>query len=166
MVAKEFLLNKLKVFKVWLVLIFLGFFLASCLPKTGHISWQATDDVEVDLANGFLHPGFNYYYCGPEAIPHTIIGLYKDVPFQQNFWQPAQYGQTQVKEWLQAIDNPHRPVNDMYFGGRLLDRKGNFLGIWYSKHHFYSGYLDGEGRLVVLRPVERAKRNFMGFIFS
>ncbi len=137
------------------VLLLAGVFLISCLPTTGHISWQASDEVELELGKGQLPSGYSYYYLGPEAIPHTIIGIPADVPFQPNFWKPAEFGKQQVNEWLEAIDNKHRDVKDFYFGGRLLDRKGNFLGIWYSKYHFYSGYVDSEGRLVIMRPLRR-----------
>ncbi|MEN8257686.1 MAG: hypothetical protein ABFS09_07470 [Thermodesulfobacteriota bacterium] len=142
----------------FILLVFLCFFLISCLPKTGHISLDFDDDVEVDLTRGKLQPGFIYYYSGPEAEPHTIIAIDDDVPFQQNFWQPAQFGKIQVEEWLEAIDNRHRPITDMYSGGRLLDRKGNFLGIWFSRYNFFAGYIDSEGKLVIKRPHRRNNR--------
>jgi hypothetical protein len=137
---------------LWLCVLLCAFLL-SCLAKTGHISWQASDEVEDDLAKGHLPPGLTFYYSGPEAIPHTIIGIASDQPFQQNFWQPVAFGGQQVKEWLADIDNRHRSVRDMYFGGRLVDRQGNFLGIWYSKYRFFSGYFDSDSRLVILRPL-------------
>lgn len=155
---------RLRRFQYRVVLLLLCVFVVSCLPKTGQISWHASDKVEIDLTKGHLQPGFTYYYTGPEAIPHTIIAIRDDVPFQQNFWLPVEFGELQVKEWLQAIDNNHRAVTDMYFGGRLLDRKGNFLGIWYSRDRFYSGYIDSEGRLVILRPVRRNKEPW--YIFN
>ncbi len=144
---------KVRLCKVMSILVLLSGFMAACLPQSGHISWQADQEVEVGLSQGQLHPGLVYYYSGPEALPHTIIGVRADLPFKQSFWQPALFGEQQVKEWLAAIDNPHRPVNDMYFGGNLLSRKGEFLGVWFSKYHFYSGYLDSDGNLIVLRPL-------------
>lgn len=148
---------KIRLFpRSWYVALFC-IFLVSCLPKTGHISWQASVEVENDLNQGDLQPGLTYYYSGPEALPHTIIGIVADQPFQQNFWQPVPFGAQQVKEWLADIDNPHRSVKDMYFGGKLFDRQGHFLGIWYSKYRFYSGYLDSDSKLVILRPLRPAK---------
>ncbi len=149
---------KARVLLLSLTCVFFSALLVSCLPKTGHISWQASDEVESALSRGQLQPGLTYYYSGPEALPHTIIGILSDLPFQQNFWQPVQFGAMQVKEWLAAIDNAHRDVTDMYYGGELLDRKGNYLGIWYSKHRFYSGYLDNDGKLIVLRPLRHEKK--------
>lgn len=152
---------KIRSVQFTLVVFLLCAFIVSCLPQTGHISWQASDKVEIDLSQGHLQPGLTYYYSGPEALPHTIIGVRSDLPFKQNFWQPALFGEQQVKEWLEAIDNHHRPVTDMYFGGELLSRKGEFLGIWFSKHRFYSGYLDSDGNLIVLRPARHEEKSFM-----
>lgn len=143
-------------------LLYILFFVAACLPKTGHISWQASDQVEPALVAGG-ESGFAYYYSGSEALPHTIIGVRENVPFRRNLWQPAEFGEVQVREWLENIDNRHRPITNLYSGGKLYNRKGDFLGIWYSRYRFYSGYVDSDGKLVIQPPIRRDQR---GTIFN
>lgn len=138
-------------------LLYILFFVTACLPKTGHISWQASDQVEPALAAGG-EDSFAYYYSGSEALPHTIIGIRENVPFRRNLWQPAEFGEVQVREWLENIDNRHRPITDTYSGAKLYNRKGDFLGIWYSKYRFYSGYVDSDGKLVIQPPIRRDQR--------
>jgi hypothetical protein len=145
-------------FLTGLGIFYLILFVAACLPKTGHITWQASDEVEPALAAG-VKSGLVYYYSGSETVPHTIIGIKEEVPFRRNLWQPAEFGEAQVREWLENIDNPHRPIRDIYSGGKLYSRKGDFLGVWYSKYRFYSGYIDSEGKLVVQPPIRAHHRS-------
>ena len=131
--------------------------LTSCLPKNGQISLHFDDQVEVNLSQGRLQPGFSYFYSGPEAEPHTIIGIAEDVSFQQDLWQPATQGVAQVERWLENIDNRHRSITDMYSGGTLVDGQGKELGVWFSKYRFYSGSYNSQGKLIIRRPLRDKK---------
>lgn len=140
-----------------IILAFSVVFLVSCAPIANQISLHYDDQVEADLTGGRLQSGFQYYYSGPEAKPHTIIGVSEDVSFQQDLWQPAREGNEQVQKWLENIDNRHRNITDMYSGGRLRDEQGREVGIWFSKYRFFSGVLSSEGELVIRRPLRDKK---------
>ena len=138
------------------------FFLVSCLPKSGNISLRYDDQVEIDLTKGKLQSGLTYFYSGPEAEPHTIIGIADKVSFQHDLWQPAQQGKAQVLRWLESIDNRHRSITDMYSGGSLVDGEGKILGVWFSKYRFFSGFITSEGKLVIRRPLRDKKGEIFG----
>lgn len=146
-----------------LILLLCCGFLVSCVPKIGNISRQASDEVEVDLSKGYLLPGMHCYFSGSETLPHTIITLSQEVTFQQDLWQASSLCGPQVKEWLEDIDNRHRPINDMYTAGKLLDSNGQLLGYWYSKYDFQSGHIDSNGVLSIQRPLQRRKGRLFNY---
>ena len=151
-------------FYILFLLSCVALFGVSCASTGTQLSWRASDDVEMNLAEGKMLPQFSYYYSGSESQPHTIIAIRKNVSFKQSLWQPASSSAYSVREWLEAIDNPHRPVNDRYFGGELLGEEGDVVGMWYSKHRFLVGYFNANDKLVVPQPLKKkGKRSLLKY---
>lgn len=75
---------------------------------------------------------YQYYYSGPEAEPFAILGIRRDYQFEKGLWKKIDLTESQLKRWMDRIDNPHREARHRYYGSYIVDRGGDRVGIWYA----------------------------------
>jgi hypothetical protein len=76
-------------------------------------------------------PDHHYYFSGPDAFPDAIIAVDSNYTLASRLWKPIDMTEAQLKRWIfyptrRALYYPYT------YGRRILDDRGNQLGVWYS----------------------------------
>ena len=119
---------------------------------------QPTFEVEAGLQSGLLAKEYTFYYSGSQALPHTIIAVLKGVGFDQSLWQEVAPSEAVLTSWYEMIDNPHRAVQEQYFGGFIVNGAGQRVALWYSMHRYRNAELREDGVLHIARPFIKSNR--------
>lgn len=79
-----------------------------------------------------LPKDMDVYFSGPADRPYAVIGIYKDVDFDPNIWQPISIDAENIGKWRYMIENYNDMLANPYFGYDILDPDGKIIGKWIS----------------------------------
>jgi len=79
-----------------------------------------------------LPKDMDIYFSGPADRPFAVIGIYKDVNFDPNIWQPISIEAENIGKWRHMIENYNDMLANPYFGYDILDPTGKVIGKWLS----------------------------------
>ena len=106
--------------------------LAGCgLPASG-VTFRGSLAVAEALEEGLPLPGYTYYYSGPENYPMAIRVMRPEFQLRHGFWKPVELTPTQLRGWMEVINNRYRNPRSQYKGSVIRTAGGQEIGIWYS----------------------------------
>lgn len=108
-----------------------------------------------------------YYYSGPDAVPHAIIGIHKNYTLKHPFWKKVDLTPQKLKDWLSLMNIEAYDYQPLPNGSKILDEKGNQVGVWYSRFSITTVIIKGN-QVNIFPPDQQRnkKRNFLGLAKS
>jgi hypothetical protein len=103
--------------------------LMGCTGTYGRFVYdEAVDDTFEQLS---VLRGHSYYYSGPDSYPDVIIAINEEYTLASKLWKPIEITEAQLKKWI-YYPTRRAQYYPYTFGRRILDERGNQLGVWYS----------------------------------
>lgn len=106
-------------------------------------------------------PNYNYYYSGPDAQPHYLIGIDDSYKLKSKLWKPVDLTSAMLKDWF----NYYRPrvggYNPLPYGAFISGPNGERIGLWYSVHDWRltgSATLGEDNEVTVIMPSDEGLR--------
>ena len=90
-----------------------------------------------------------YYTTGQGNIPHAIIGIQDSFKLRSGIWKPVELTTPLLRSWVTKMDNIYGYPP---YGSRILDDKGQQLGIWYSSKQWTTVIIEENNEIAVLAP--------------
>jgi hypothetical protein len=76
-------------------------------------------------------PDYKYYYAGPDAHPHYIIGIDDRYELKSELWKPVDLTPEMLKNWFNYL-RPRVGYSPYPYGAFIMGSNGEQIGLWYS----------------------------------
>ena len=90
-----------------------------------------------------------YYYNGWGSVPYAIIAIDRKYKLRKGLWKPVEATVPLLRSWVRQMDSiygyPPR-------GFRILDHKGNQVGVWYSSKQWTTIVIEDDNQIAVFAP--------------
>ena len=90
-----------------------------------------------------------YYYNGWGSVPYAIIAIDRKYKLRKGLWKPVEATVPLLRGWVSQMDSiygyPPR-------GYRILDHKGNPVGVWYSSKQWTTIVIEEDNQIAVFAP--------------
>jgi hypothetical protein len=103
-----------------------------------------------DVTRAFETPrvleNHQYYYSGWGSVPYAIIAIDRKYKLRKGLWKPVEATVPLLRGWVNQMDSiygyPPR-------GFRILDHKGNPVGVWYSSKQWTTIVIEEDNQIGV-----------------
>ena len=94
-------------------------------------------------------PDHKYYYSGWGSVPYAIIAMDGRYKFRQGLWKEIEASIPLLRNWIRQMDMVygHPP-----YGSRILDHKGQQVGLWYSSKQWTTVVIEKDDQIAVFAP--------------
>ena len=94
-------------------------------------------------------PEHKYYIHGWGSVPYAIIGIRDKYKLRKGLWKEIEITVPMLRSWISRMDiiYDYPP-----YGSRILDHKGDQLGIWYSSKQWTTIIIEDENQFAILTP--------------
>jgi hypothetical protein len=105
--------------------------LVSC-AATGKSSGVITSREATAIWHAYeILPDYHYYYAGPDAHPHYIIGIDDRYRLISKLWKPVDLTPAMLKNWFNYL-RPRVGYSPYPYGAFITGHHGERIGLWYS----------------------------------
>ena len=90
-----------------------------------------------------------YYVHGWGSVPYAIIGINDKYKLRKGLWKETEVTVQMLRSWISRMDiiYDYPP-----YGSRILDHKGNQLGVWYSSKQWTTIIIEDDNQFAILTP--------------
>ncbi len=127
--------------------------LAACAGSYGTL--QRSAEVDREFQSATVLGDYSYYYTGSYYKPKAIIGIRKDYTLVSKLWNPVELTAERLQGWIDQMTN-FKGYALRNLGSKILDDRGEAIGIWYSTEDFTTVRILGEKQVSVYPPVGQA----------
>jgi hypothetical protein len=90
-----------------------------------------------------------YYINGWGSIPYAIIAIDDQYKLRKGLWKKVDITVPLLRGWVSQMDMVYGYPP---YGSRILDHKGNPLGMWYSSKQWTTVVIEEENQIAVFTP--------------
>ena len=94
-------------------------------------------------------PDHQYYIHGWSSVPYAIIGVRDNYKLRKGLWKDVEVTVPLLRSWISQMDNIY---DYPPYGSRILDHKGNQVGIWYSSKQWTTIVIEEENQIAIFTP--------------
>ena len=94
-------------------------------------------------------PDHKYYIHGWGSVPYAIIGVRDKYKLRKGLWKDVEVTVPLLRGWIRQMDNIY---DYPPYGSRILDHKGNQLGVWYSSKQWTTIIIEEENQIAIFTP--------------
>jgi hypothetical protein len=94
-------------------------------------------------------PDHTYYIHGWGSVPYAIIGVRDKYKLRKGLWKEVEVTVPLLRSWTSQMDNIY---DYPPYGSRILDHKGNQLGVWYSSKQWTTIIIEEENQIAIFTP--------------
>ena len=110
---------------------------------------KRSQDVTKTFEKPEILPNHTYYIYGWGSVPYAIIGISDQYKLRTGLWKEVEVTVPLLRGWIDKMDiiYDYPP-----YGSRILDHKGNQLGIWYSSKQWTTIIIEDDTQFAILAP--------------
>lgn len=94
-------------------------------------------------------PDHKYYIHGWGSVPYAIIGIKSKYKLRKGLWKEIEITVPMLRGWISQMDSIY---DYPPYGSRILDHRGNQLGVWYSSKQWTTIIIEDENQFAILAP--------------
>ncbi len=94
-------------------------------------------------------PDHKYYYSGWGSVPYAIIAINSKYKFRKGLWQEVEVTIPLLRNWIRQMDMIYGYPP---YGSRILDHKGEQVGVWYSSKQWTTIVIEKNNQIAVFTP--------------
>jgi hypothetical protein len=153
-------MNEMKIFKtqmksIWLVNIFAVVVLTVLIGCSDLLYGRLASNSEVTetfQTYQFL-PDHTYYYRGTFSRPFVIAGINKNFVLDSPLWVEIDPNSQDFNTLIDRISLQGTGSTTQPWGFNILDKDGDYVGVWYSAIRAAAVDIDRNGRIIKLAPI-------------
>lgn len=90
-----------------------------------------------------------YYFNGWGSVPYAIIAIDRKYKLRQGLWKEVEATVPLLRSWVSQMDSIYGYPP---YGFRILDHRGNQMGIWYSSKQWTTVVIEEDNQIAVFTP--------------
>ena len=90
-----------------------------------------------------------YYTHGWGSVPYAIIGIQNKFKLRKGLWKEVEITAPLLRSWVGQMDIIYGYPP---YGSRILDHKGNQIGVWYSSKQWTTVVIEEENQIAIFAP--------------
>jgi hypothetical protein len=90
-----------------------------------------------------------YYYNGWGSVPYAIIAIDSKYKLRKGLWKEVEATVPLLRSWVHQMDMIYGYAP---YGFRILDHKGNPVGVWYSSKQWTTIIIEEGNQIAVFAP--------------
>jgi hypothetical protein len=90
-----------------------------------------------------------YYTHGWGTLPYAIIGVRNKFKLRKGLWKEVEITSPLLRSWIGQMNSIY---GYLPYGSRILDHKGNQIGVWYSSKQWTTIVIEGENQIAIFAP--------------
>lgn len=94
-------------------------------------------------------PDHKYYIHGWGPVPYAIIAIKDKYKLRKGLWKEIEITVPMLRNWISKMDIVY---DYPPYGSRILDNKGNQLGVWYSSKQWTTIIIEEKNQFAILAP--------------
>jgi hypothetical protein len=94
-------------------------------------------------------PDHTYYIHGWGSVPYAIIGIQNKFKLRKGLWKEVEITAPLLRSWVGQMDIIYGYPP---YGSRILDHKGNQIGVWYSSKQWTTVVIEEENQIAIFAP--------------
>jgi hypothetical protein len=106
-----------------------------------------------DITNKFetyqILPDHKYYIHGWGTVPYAIIGVQNKFKLRKGLWKEVEITAPLLRSWVSQMDSIYGYPP---YGSRILDHKGNPIGVWYSSKQWTTVVIEEDNQIAIFAP--------------
>jgi hypothetical protein len=110
---------------------------------------ERSRDVTKKFETYQILPDHKYYTHGWGSVPYAIIGVRNNFKLRKGLWKEVEITAPLLRSWIRQMDSiyGYQP-----YGSRILDHKGNQIGVWYSSKQWTTIVIEEENQIAIFAP--------------
>ena len=97
-------------------------------------------------------PGHKYYYRGTYSQPVVIVGINENYELNLKLWVQIDPKSQDFRTLIQRVSLQGMGSTVQPWGFRILDKAGNYVGVWYSALRAAAVQINETRQIVNLQP--------------
>ena len=127
------------------------FALGGC--STAKYGWLESDkEIKHSFESYQVLPNHKYYYWGVSSSPAAIVGINDNYELNLTLWVKIDTESDDYRRLIDIIITSAEGGTAEPWGFRILDRDGNYVGIWYSTAKATSVEINDNRQIVQFGP--------------
>ena len=90
-----------------------------------------------------------YYYNGWGSVPYAIIAVDRKYKLRKGLWKSVDATVPLLRGWVHQMDSIYGYPPS---GFKILDHKGNQVGVWYSSKQWTTIVIEEDNQIAVFAP--------------
>jgi hypothetical protein len=90
-----------------------------------------------------------YYSNGWGSVPYAIIAIDRKYKLRKGLWKAVEATVPLIRSWVHQMDSIYGYPP---YGFRILDHKGNQVGVWYSSKQWTTIVVEEDNQIAVFAP--------------
>ena len=103
-------------------------------------------------------PNHKYYYWGTSSAPRAIVGIDDNYELNLTMWVKIDTESDNYRKMIDILSASTTGFVEEPWGFRILDREGNYVGVWYSVVKATSVDINDNRQIVRFGPAIVARR--------
>jgi hypothetical protein len=103
-------------------------------------------------------PNHKYYYWGTSSAPRAIVGIDDNYELNLTMWVKIDTESDNYRKMIDILAASNTGFVEDLWGFRILDREGNYVGVWYSVVKATSVDINDNRQIVKFGPAIVARR--------
>ena len=118
-------------------------------PKFKYGKLQRSRDVTKTFETYQILPDHKYYTHGWGTVPYAIIGVRSKFKLRKGLWKEVEITAPLLRSWIGQMDSIYGYPP---YGSRILDHKGNPMGVWYSSKQWTTVVIEEDNQIAIFAP--------------
>ena len=90
-----------------------------------------------------------YYFNGWGSVPYAIIAIDNNYKLRKGLWKEVEATVPLIRRWVHQMDSIYGYPPQ---GFKILDNKGNQVGVWYSSKQWTTIVIEEGNQIAVFAP--------------
>ena len=110
---------------------------------------ERSREVTRDFETPIILKNHQYYYNGWGSVPYAIIAIDDKYKLRQGLWKEFEPTVPLLRSWVSQMDMIYGYPP---YGFKILDHKGNEVGVWYSSKQWTTIVIEENNQIAVFAP--------------
>jgi len=110
---------------------------------------ERSHDVTQTFETPRILENHQYYYNGWGSVPYAIIAIDRKYKLREGLWKAVEATVPLLRGWVHQMDSIYGYPP---YGFKILDHKGNPVGVWYSSKQWTTIVIEEDNQIAVFAP--------------
>ena len=110
---------------------------------------ERSRDVTKTFETPLILENHQYYFNGWGSVPYAIIAIDNKYKLRKGLWKEVEATVPLIRRWVHQMDSIYGYPPQ---GFKILDNKGNQVGVWYSSKQWTTIVIEEGNQIAVFAP--------------